>query len=161
MPKSNLTDYDFKLTCEYGSRYYFFNLKNSPPIKNSPILLNWNRNSYPGEDNWYIVSLSKNPNFDQEPSIIWGNDGLDEKKYLNPAPFVMRDDIFKFATYFKEWEVNRNNMKALVTSIDPFEGNLGRTFSTATCQYGFITNWLSGWAIRNLKNFLIKIMISV
>lgn len=127
IPKTTISNHNIQLTCEVGTFIYYFNLQDEPP-KSHPIYRLISENA------WYIKSKNANPDLTQESSLAFGKDKLD-KKYLLVKPYAVTEDSLFFTTLAGQWEVNRYNLKLLLTS--PFPND--RDYLTGTCEYGFQT----------------------
>ena len=126
-PKTTIPNHIIPLTCEVGSRYFFVNLQDEPKKTG------FNDGSFVGDNAWYIYSTTLNPDLNQEPSI-WSGLRKKNQKYFLVKPYSVTEDVLVFTTYGATWEVNRNNMKALLFNM------VGRgAVLTGTCKYGFQT----------------------
>ena len=125
LPKNAIIDHNFQLTCEVGSRYYFFNLRDLPKKGMGA--------AWVSENAWYITTATIKPDFSQKPSVTFGPPKQNKKRFLQ-KPYLVTNDMFFFTTFNLEWELNRINMQAIM--VDRLDG---RNVMTSTCEYGFRT----------------------
>ena len=126
--------YNYQITCDVGSRYYYFNLEDGPKAENLPMIYKIADDTI-NENTWYIQTLSGEPDFNQKPTIIGSK--LNIKRYLQ-RPYKVNENYIIFRTYFEDWEINRINMKATVKQLNPCGVPIGK--ATGDCVYGFNTS---------------------
>ena len=128
--------YNYQITCDVGSRYYYFNLEDGPKAENLRML--WKiADETINENTWYIQTLSEKPDFNQKPQITIGSPKQNIKRYLQ-RPYKVNENYFIFRSFGEDWEINRINMKATVIQINPYAVPIGK--ATGDCVYGFNTS---------------------